>query len=62
MRMAVHRNSACTFGFVFKIIPVVDPDLQIRGEGGEGGHSDPERKRGTGRPKKFFSPSGLSLV
>ena len=35
-------------------ISVADPDLQIRGGGGEGGHSDPEI-RGEGGPKFFFT-------
>ena len=44
---------------------MADPDLQIRGEGGGGGHPDPEIMAGGGggvSPKKIFSPSGLSLV
>ena len=57
-----------------RLITVVDPDLEITGGGGRGGHPDPEiRGGGGGHPdpeirkgaglKKFFlSPSGLSLV
>ena len=44
--------------------PLADPDLQIRGGGGEvggRGHLDPEI-RGPSLKKKFLSPSGLSLV
>ena len=44
---------------------MAEPDLQIRGEGGGGGHPDPEirRRRGGAVSKKIFSgPSGLSLV
>ena len=41
---------------------MADPDLEIRGGGGEGGgHPDPEI-RGDGLPKNFFGPSGLILV
>ena len=40
---------------------VVDPNLQLRGEGH--GHPDPViRGGGPGRKKNFFSPSGPSLV
>ena len=40
---------------------VADPDLQIRGDGGGGGHADPEIKWGPGL-NFFFGPSWLSLV
>ena len=43
---------------------MVDPDLEIRGEGGWGsGHPEPLDKGGGGVSKKiFFGPSGLSFV
>ena len=43
-------------------IPVPDPDLEIRGGGGRS--SRPLHKGGgaAGLQKKFFGPSGLSLV
>ena len=43
---------------------MADPELQEKsGGGGEGGHPDPEiRGQGPVSPKKFFGPSGLSLV
>ena len=42
------------------LLTVADPDLQIRGSGG--GHPDPEIRGRPGLIKKFFGPSGLSLV
>ena len=41
---------------------MVDPDLEIRGEGGWGsGHSEPLDKGGGGSPKKFFSALRASV-
>ena len=51
-----------------KLLPVAEPDLQIKGEevggggGGGGGHPDPEiRGTGSSHQKNFFRPC-LSLV
>ena len=42
---------------------LVDPHLQIKGGGGgEGGHPDPEIRRGGPVSNFFLGPSGLSLV
>ena len=41
------------------MIAVADPDIQM---GGGGGHPDPETRGIPGLQKKFFGPSGLSLV
>ena len=41
---------------------VPDPDLEIAGGRGGGGHPDPKIRVGRSPPKNFFSPSGLSLV
>ena len=42
---------------------VADPNLQIRGGAGGGGHPDPEKRGGAGLKKRFFlAPSGPSLV
>ena len=43
------------------ITAVLEPDLEIRWGGGGGAHSDPYITGG-GLQKKFFRPSGLSLV
>ena len=46
-----------------RFLTVADPDLQIRGGGGEGGdsHPDPEIRRGGGRKTKFCQPLGLQF-
>ena len=41
---------------------VADPDLQIRGAGGEADHPDPEITGAPGLPKNVFRPSRLSLL
>ena len=40
---------------------LVDPDLQIKGGGGKGGHPDPEIRRGTRSQIFFFPPFGPQL-
>ena len=53
--------SACQY-FGKQAVPDPDFEIRVRGEGG-GGHPDPLiRGKGGGSRKKFFGPSGLSLV
>ena len=50
--------------FYHVLSSVPDPDLEIGGRGGGGGHPDPELRGGGEAVSKmfFFGPSGHSLV
>ena len=52
------------FMFYHVLSSVPDPDLEIGGRGGGGGHPDPELRGGGEAVSKmfFFGPSGHSLV
>ena len=52
----LHSNMEVRNTWASPLLPVADPDLQIRGEGG-GSHPDPEI-RGGRSPEKFFSHFG----